>query len=883
MSLTKSVRFRFSCIITFFLASFIQPVAQQVTHNDAWVFSSAYGVPVSIAYNDTTKPPGIIRRSIFVYIEEQNFSAENIRKLFMNLAAEYKTPVWLDITAFSDKKMLLRAINTATSGWIIDWADTPEGRAAAKKWSEEHNPLPSGYYRARYSRIGRQEYSKSYLEEDYSYSPDPAKPEMVRVVLQAKPVISPYSGNPEADLTVAAYKGDTEKVLSLLEKGVNVNTKDKDGNTALILASLSGRDIQTVRVLLANGADVNAKNKKNHTALIYSASNKKADIASALLEKGADINHQDDNGYSALIMAAAVEYRLEPLKVLLSKGANVELKDNDGETALIKAAGVGSIEMVRALLEKGANVTVANEKGDTPLPKAAALGKAEIVKLLLEKGANVNARNEKGETSLMLTRDKDTTNLLLANGAEINARDEKGATALMYAAQWGAMEKAQILIDRGANITAKNKKGETALQIADKGYYNNNAMLDLLEDAEEKLPDRSKDKVESSRGENHITSQPQLLIKRDPNTKCCEEVSSVAFSTDGKMLATKLYHSTFAGNHGTLLWDASNGILIKSIEGPQKGVIPVEFSPDGRRIFTDYGYVRDIESGKTIAENGEKDNSQEEPSSYSQAMSADGRISVIASRKIGERNQIMIRDAKSGELIKSFPIDSEVQDLRLSADSKNLAGVFRNPNRIFIWDAMTGEVKQKIEVASPGFYDLAYSQDGRMFAASMGNLSQKDEAKIFDASTGKVLYSLNAHASVVFSLAFSNDGKLLASGGGDAKIMLWDAATGKLLKTMEGHTGLARMVRFSPDDRLLVSGGGKNETKIWSVNPGELLITLQAFNDGNWIAYTPDGYYNCSEGATKYIKWRVGKQTFDGDKYKSQFFKPEIIAARLRN
>src|SRR5262249_10019409 len=167
--------------------------------------------------------------------------------------------------------------------------------------------------------------------------------------------------------------------------------------------------------------------------------------------------------------------------------------------------------------------------------------------------------------------------------------------------------------------------------------------------------------------------------------------------------------------------------------------------------------------------------------------------------------------------------------------------------------------------------------------ASMGDLSQKDEATVFDASTGKALYSLDGHASVVFSLAFSSDGKLLASGGGDTKIMLWDAASGKLLKTMAGHTGLVRMVRFSPNGKLLVSGGGKNETKIWSVNTGELLVTLQAFNDGNWIAYTPAGYYNCSEGATKYIKWRVGKQMLDEEKYKSQFFKPEVIAARLHN
>jgi hypothetical protein len=90
----------------------------------------------------------------------------------------------LNVTAFSDKKMLQRAISAATSSIVcILWSDTPEGAAAAKKWTDEREPLPTGYYRAYYSRYHRDYYSKKYFEEEYSYSPDPTKPEMVKVVL----------------------------------------------------------------------------------------------------------------------------------------------------------------------------------------------------------------------------------------------------------------------------------------------------------------------------------------------------------------------------------------------------------------------------------------------------------------------------------------------------------------------------------------------------------------------------------------------------------------------------------------------------------------------------------------------------------------------------
>ena len=113
--------------------------AQQVSRNDEWLLMSAYGVPVWIAYSE--KKGGVERREIMIFMEPQYFTPENIRKLFTTLAKEYQNPDWLHITAFSDKLMLQRAINNSTAGAIIDWADTPAGRAAAKKWVEEHDPL----------------------------------------------------------------------------------------------------------------------------------------------------------------------------------------------------------------------------------------------------------------------------------------------------------------------------------------------------------------------------------------------------------------------------------------------------------------------------------------------------------------------------------------------------------------------------------------------------------------------------------------------------------------------------------------------------------------------------------------------------------------------
>lgn len=322
-----------SCGLVWQLGSAVS-TTQQVTRNDEWVPTSSYGAPVWIAYNEMKTRAA--RREILIFIEPQYFTPENIRKLFTTLAAEYQSPDWLSITCFSDKLMLQRAINNSTAGgFCIIWADTPEGRAAAKKWAEEHDPLPSGYYRASYSRIGRNNYSQHYVEESYSYSPDAAKAEMVTVVLRGKPSGPPYIGDLNSDLLIAAREGDASKVRSLLSSGANVNSANEDGDTALMIATLSARKKNTVNALIANGADVNARNNENDTALIYAAGNDNVEIFQALLNSGADINHQNDNGYSALIMASVNRIRLPNAKALIARDADLALKKDDGETALM--------------------------------------------------------------------------------------------------------------------------------------------------------------------------------------------------------------------------------------------------------------------------------------------------------------------------------------------------------------------------------------------------------------------------------------------------------------------------------------------------------------------------------------------------------------------
>ena len=100
---------------------------------------------------------------------------------------------------------------------------------------------------------------------------------------------------PSVDIHKAAKEGNIEAVKQHLEAGVDVNTKDGEGQTPLHPAAEYGQK-EVALLLITNGADVNAKTQIGVTALHGAATQDYSKIIELLISKGADANAKVASG-----------------------------------------------------------------------------------------------------------------------------------------------------------------------------------------------------------------------------------------------------------------------------------------------------------------------------------------------------------------------------------------------------------------------------------------------------------------------------------------------------------------------------------------------------------------------------------------------------------
>jgi uncharacterized protein len=153
------------------------------------------------------------------------------------------------------------------------------------------------------------------------------------------------------DIFEAAALGRLDRLRELSRDAATINSRSKDGFTALHFAGFFGQP-ESARVLIESGASVDAvaANPMKVTPLHSAASARNLEAVRLLLEHGAPPNARQEAGW-APIHAAAQNGDRAMVDLLLRHGADPTQANDDGKTPAMVAREKGH-EEIALLLEK---------------------------------------------------------------------------------------------------------------------------------------------------------------------------------------------------------------------------------------------------------------------------------------------------------------------------------------------------------------------------------------------------------------------------------------------------------------------------------------------------------------------------------------------------
>ena len=126
----------------------------------------------------------------------------------------------------------------------------------------------------------------------------------------------------------ASREGNNPMLDTFIEAHYDLNVRDEQGYTGLILAAYHGHEDSVVRLIDA-GADPCAKDKRGNTALMGAIFKGELSIAKRLVQSDCGANLTNNAGQTAA-MYAELFIRTEVLKELKDKGADLSIRDSMG-------------------------------------------------------------------------------------------------------------------------------------------------------------------------------------------------------------------------------------------------------------------------------------------------------------------------------------------------------------------------------------------------------------------------------------------------------------------------------------------------------------------------------------------------------------------------
>lgn len=344
--------------------------------------------------------------------------------------------------------------------------------------------------------------------------------------------------------------------------------------------------------------------------------------------------------------------------------------------------------------------------------------------------------------------------------------------------------------------------------------------------------------------------------------------NNLLISNDGKTL--------IKGKFGTKVkrWDIASGKGVMEYVGHKKAVLSYDLSKDGKRLLTGGG---------------------------------DGKI--------------MLWDLQTGDSLKSFEAYREpIFDIHFNSDETKVASASWDAT-MKINDLATGKMESYFDLQNMSAYNILFHpNDLYVFSSRLDNSMQMWEidtktavrsfvghtdiissirlspdqrtlmssswdgtVRLWDIGTGLLTKKIVVSTVPVHIAIFSPDQKYIYSAGADRIIRVWDLGTSKVVRTFEGHKGEITSLLFSPDNKMLISHSVDGVTKFWDLETGKEFFEHIHLGENDWMAKNPEGYFNATDNARKYIHFVNGLKTYSIDQFFHEFYRPDLLPKIFQN
>ena len=252
---------------------------------------------------------------------------------------------------------------------------------------------------------------------------------------------------------------------------------------------------------------------------------------------------------------------------------------------------------------------------------------------------------------------------------------------------------------------------------------------------------------------------PQTPKPKPPRTyRVPLSVTALAFSPDGKWLASSGYHEV-------LVWQTDSGRLVRRITNIGQRVFDIDFHPSGRSL-------------------------------------------VVAAGRPGRFGELKHFRLTDGQMIHHLMTSTkEVLSSRFSPAGDLIAAAVADSS-IRVFDSCSGQPRMKMLDHHKAVMSIAWSPDGKRLASA----SRDKNAKVFDARTGQQLATFNKSFESNFGgrllgVAFTPDGKQIVSCGNDKMLRIWNSRDAKLVRSIKGFNATVIRVVVGDDGRVYSCSG----------------------------------------------------------------------------